>query len=244
MKALQKQPHASSPRRTPEQFEQWLARTLQIYQKIVDQGLPWPMRATRFEYWYSEVVSPAWENVDPAAYRRIRALEDPRHSAMRVAVADLDNHKHVSPPSWQEQFEENYRVAHKKGDVEAIFEFAREDREALQAPWVVDQLIAWRLEDTLIAKRKFGRFMRAYWSMRGTRKGVTNLEIIKRDQAIYSSFLHRNHAVSREIAIGDIADQHDFSADSVKDVLKKYKKFYREWSESSLFPRLSIPPCR
>ena len=132
-----------------------------------------------------------------------------------------------------EQFESAYKDAHESGDKAAIFEFARDDRESIKREWVIEQLVAWRLSSRAEGKRSFEKFMRAYWSQRGTRNRRTTLEIIKRDQSVYKDSLSWTNGPR----IAGLAKKHTMSKDNVKDVLKHYRAAFRQW-KSSPFPRL------
>jgi len=132
-----------------------------------------------------------------------------------------------------EQFESAYKEAHESGDKAAIFEFARDDRESLKREWVIEQLVAWRLSSRAEGKRSFEKFMRAYWSEQGTRKSLTTLDIIKRDQSVYKDSLSWTNGP----LIAGLAKKHTMSKDNVKDVLKHYRAAYMQW-KSSPFRRL------
>ena len=71
---------------------------------------PWPKGATRFGYFQSEVC---WSLIP---------RDDKHYDQLSFLVED---------------FESSYRDAHESGDIEAIFEFAKHNREALTRPWVL-----------------------------------------------------------------------------------------------------------
>jgi hypothetical protein len=108
--------------------------------------------------------------------------------------------------------------AHRNGEPEAIFEFAKSNRKALLAKWVVRQLVEWRISNTSQSERQFNKFMTAYWDKRGRRKIKTMVVSIMRDQAIYSDSLTWPKRVMESRVTG-LADKHGVSKDRVKDVL-------------------------
>jgi hypothetical protein len=224
--------------RSPEDFLRWLDDVLAVIRLYVDERRPLPKGVTRFGYFHSVVTYEAWLNLEPQAYDRILAFEDPKRSAMRVAVAEDIPPTHKVPPSARELFEVLYRKAHEGGDPTAIFEFARDDREALKASWVVEQLLAWRKEGSEEAKRLFNRFMRAYWSHQGQRDDAHMLEMIERDQAIYWEFCSRGPQTTWQQMIATLAAKHGIGTESVRPVLKHYNKFYRDmFIPGKPFPR-------
>ncbi len=230
---------------TDHQYEEWLQDVLAIFTQYVDENRAWPKGAKRFGYLYSEVTAPAYRKLDQKGSELMLAFEHPRDSARRISLAkESQKTASVGPPSTLEQLEAPYRTAHEvenPENPEAIFEWARDSYEALMAPWVARQLVEWRLEGTPQAKRKFDRFVRAYWSERGKRTGRTTLDIIRRDQEIYRASLHRGRKISREDWIAGQAEAHRVSVETVKDVLKHYSRHHRQWTAGELWPFPRLP---
>lgn len=169
------------------------------------QTKPWPKGATRFGYFKSEVC---W-NLRP----------------------DLEGHEDRLTFN-MEDYESAYKTAHESGDTNAIFEFAKDNREALSRDWVISQLVKWRLSDSAKGKRQFDRFMLVYWTRQGNRTRKTILGIIRRDQRVYKAFVGRDRVLSMKVALSDLSDRYIMSPDSVKDVLKYYGQFYNRWKNS------------
>jgi hypothetical protein len=156
---------------------------------------------------------------------------------MKVSVAEPSRlHKHKTPPSVQEQLSTIYRTAFVQGDDDSIFDFARDNLYAIQEPWVIEQLLAWRSSGTAAAKRSFDRFMRLYWGAWGKRTPEKNLELIEKDQNIYSSYLKKATGHTREKAIEMLANQFQMGSDSIRLIIKRYSALHREWNRTPLFP--------
>lgn len=160
---------AASEARSLTDFLQWLDDVLETLRILNKNYRPWPKGATRFQYWDSLICRTAWINLrdkrDTPDHDRARALStDPQSSTMKISLVDHDSPRHRVPRSWLEQFEESYRKDYEAGDLDAIFEFARDNREVFRSQWAVGILTDWRLAGTPEAKRCCDRFMRAYWS--------------------------------------------------------------------------------
>lgn len=166
---------------------------------------PWPKGATRFGYFNSEVC---WN--------------------LRPDLGDSFDRLTFN----MEDFESAYKAAHENGDPHAIFEFAKDNREALNREWVVSQLVKWRLSNSTKGKRQFDRFMRAYWSQQGKRSHKNMLSIIRRDQQVYRAFVNQTQSESRKAVLLDLAQKYRMSQDNVKDVVKFYGQFYKRWKSS------------
>lgn len=121
-----------------------------------------------------------------------------------------------------------FAVAHRNGDTEAIFRFAKSNRKALGAKWVLRQLIEWRLTNTPLSKRQFDKFMRAYWSQQGHRRVKTMLDSIEMAQDIFSDSL----TWPKGSRVSGLAKKYPAGPDRVKDVLKHYKKAYLRWADT------------
>jgi hypothetical protein len=232
-------------KRTDKDFFSFLQVVLWTLKNRTQNGQPWPKGCSRFTYWNSSLASTAWADLrdqssSPEA-ERVRAFDDPKHSAMKVSVADPSTlHKHRTPPSVQEQLSTTYRTAFVRGDDDSIFEFARDNLFAIQEPWVIEQLLAWRLSGTAAAKRSFNRFMRLYWGAWGKRTPENTLAIIEKDQNIYSSYLTRDKNCRKEQAVEMLADQFDTGAASIGLVLKRYSAYHRTWTDTPLFPHARL----
>lgn len=165
----------------------------------------WPIGVTRFTYFDSEAC---W-NLRPD----LKDTYDPLTFSM-------------------EDFESSYKAAHELGDPRAIFEFAKDNREALKREWVVSQLVSWRLNPSTQTKKQFDKFMQAYWSQQGKRSHKNMLGIIKRDYQVYRDFVQKYSSESRKSALSKLSDEHRMSTDNTKDVLKFYGQFYTRWKTS------------
>jgi hypothetical protein len=118
--------------------------------------------------------------------------------------------------------------AHRNGDPEAIFRFAKSNRKALLAKWVQRQLVEWRISNTPQSGRQFKKFMSAYWNQQGHRNIRTMVEKIELDQAIYSDSL----TWPKGSRVSGLSRKFNVSEDRVKDVLKHYKSAYLRWMKS------------
>ena len=163
----------------------------------------WPKGVKRFTYFKSEVC---WNLTRP----------DDTDYFDRLTI-DMD------------EFESSYKTAHEKGDNKAIFDFAKNNREALNRPWIIRQLVEWRLSESRKSKRRFDRFMQTYWSQQGTRKLKTMMAIIRRDQAVYAASLRHKPTKPKKGLIYDLAERFPMSRDSIRDVLKFYGQYYERW---------------
>jgi hypothetical protein len=118
-------------------------------------------------------------------------------------------------------------AAYKSGDTDAIFRFAKENREALLKDWVVRELVNWRLcED----KKKFDKFMRAYWTTHGHRSHENTLSTIRLHQCIYRDSLDWTDGPM----VRGLAAKHRQGQNTIKLVLKRYSAAYKHWSKSKL----------
>jgi hypothetical protein len=124
-----------------------------------------------------------------------------------------------------QDFESSYKAAHEQGDPEAIMEFAKDNREAISRPWVIQQLLAWRLMDSAEGFRLFNRFMRTYYNRKGKRTQARMLEIIKLDTAVYKDSLTWTKGPMRS----GLAKRYKYGIDNVKDVLRHYRAAYQRW---------------
>jgi hypothetical protein len=140
---------AASDTRSLTDFLHWLDDVLETLRILNNSHRPWPKQATRFHYWQSSICHPAWTNLrdkrDTPDHERARAFADPQSSTMKISIVDQGSPRQRFPQSRLDQFEESYRKAYENGDLDAIFEFARESREALRSQWAVGILTAWRL---------------------------------------------------------------------------------------------------
>jgi hypothetical protein len=181
------------------------AQFLEWLQEAVDRlakTKPWPMNANQYTYFHSEAC---W-NLRP----------DLENYAEQIIIDQCD-------------FESEYRTAYESGDGEAIYEFAKANREAIGRDWVTKQLVAWRLSDSPEGKRQFDRFMRAYWSRQGKRSPGKMLDIIRRDQACYKAFLGRNRNNLQSTFLEQYSETHGMSLDSVEEIVKYYNQYYAIW---------------
>ncbi len=153
-----------------------------------------------------------------------------------VRLAGLDYPAHVESVSGQtleeitaysghkdlsDQMEKEFRA----GNVNAIFEYAEQDRLALLAPWVIDQLIEWRQMDTVETRRLFERFMTAYWGKQGKRSARTILEAIERDLKVYA-WIHEEKARTQKpikVLQGEAARQFGMSITNVRKAWQHYE---------------------
>ena len=234
---------ASSPSRFPSprgwtdaQYEQWLRDVLGILEGYAEEA--WPKGATRFGYFNSEISKAAYTKLDPEGAERMGAFEDPRRSSRDIGLSGaLSSRPRDLPLSTVEAMEAPYREAHEaeaSDDPHAIFEFARDNYYAPLAPWVARQLVAWRLEGTPGAKRKFDRFVRAYWSQQGKRSSRGTLEVIKRDQRIYSAYLRNSGPV--DDLIRTLSDEEHIGTETIRQTIKRYRDHHRRWAAGETWP--------
>jgi hypothetical protein len=234
-----------SMERTESDFIDFFETVLWTLKGLVEHEKPWPKRCTRFTYLGSSLAQTAWiklrdSSCSPEAERK-RAFDDPKHSAMKVTLADPNTlRRHKMSPSVREQISESYRIPFLGGDHDSIFEFARESHYAIQEPWVTEQLLAWRLSGTRAAKLSFDRFMRLYWGAWGRRTPKKTLELIERDQNIYSRYLKLSKLQTKDQAIEMLSQQFPVGIESIRKVVKHYSNFHRSWVKASLFPHPSL----
>jgi hypothetical protein len=231
--------------RTEGDFLDFIENVLWLLKGLVEHEKPWPKGCSRFTYLGSPLAQTAWNKLrdsscSPEAERK-RAFEDPEHSAMKVALADPNTLRgHKMPPSVRETISDSYRIPFLNGDHDSIFEFARENHYAIQEPWVTEQLLAWRLSGTGSAKRSFDRFMRLYWGAWGKRTPKKTLELIERDQNIYSRYLKLSKLQTKDQTIQILSQQFPVGTESIRLVVKHYSTFHRSWVKAPLFPHPSL----
>ncbi|MEE8302373.1 MAG: hypothetical protein V3S24_08060 [Candidatus Tectomicrobia bacterium] len=227
------------PHRTKEHYEQWLRFCLEAIENYIENGWMLPIGIKEFEYWSSDpIVRLAWQHLEPQNVARAQAFEQPSNAGkgtMRVAT-DPD---FVPPrrPAHEEQISESYRQAYEDGDVKAIFEYAQDDRDALKADWVTDVLVKWRNEGNR-KKKRFDKFMRAYWTHRGRRDDRNTVAIIKRDQEIYRAILHRDSTVPLKVTVLTLSEKHHVGVETIKNIRKHYATFTEPFGRI-----LPSPPC-
>jgi hypothetical protein len=120
-------------------------------------------------------------------------------------------------------------AAYMAGEEEAIFHFAKGNRDALRHIWVIEQLEAWRCEGTKDSKRKLRRFISAY-SDDGVKRMPQNiLENIKRDQDIYRDSLSDSFRNGQQRLVSALSDKYMLGENGIKDILKHYHKAYDRW---------------
>jgi hypothetical protein len=232
---------------TKKQYAEWLKDIADRLEILVEEQRPWP-KATRFTYLYVEsLVKPAWARIDPTFTQRWLEMEDPAH-AHDPNEPDPKHKGRViarserpvppakdAPPTSREQINASYELAFRAGDSGAIYEFAADSYEALSAPWVMEQLVRWRLEGSKSAQRQFERFMQAYWKPAGRRGGSTTLQIIRRDQEVFVAHLNRSRKAAAALH-QQLADDHYVSLETVKAVIKNYGAHFDQWSKGDLRP--------
>jgi hypothetical protein len=174
-----------------------------------------------FLRWLSEGVErmaalPAWPmGSDQSTYFKSMACWD--WSGARIQTVDLR--------------EFGDEAAHRRGDQEAIFRFAKDNRDALRHSWVIDQLEEWRFEGTKAAKKNIKRFCTAYQDDCVKRSPAHILENIRRDQRLYRDSLSPEFRNHKDTLHSALAAEHGIGVNTVKTILKKYAKAYKWWSQ-------------
>ena len=200
---------------TETQFIEWL-ETCQ--QHLASVPL-WPLNITRFTYFTSELC---WRAPRP----------DLKEYIVPLVMSDEQT---------AQDFESAYKTDHENGDPEAIMEFGQDNREAIGRPWVIRQLLEWRLSGSRHGRQKFDRFIGLYWNDRGKRTQAKMLETIKKDQAVYKDSL----TWTKGPMISGLAKAHITGQNDVKDILKAYRAAYKQWKGSrSTRLYLSLMPPR
>jgi hypothetical protein len=168
--------------------------------------------------------------------------EGQKQHGRKVATAPMPEvpAQDLQPPA-REMIAAGYQMAIASGDKKAIFDYAKDDYEALADPIVVRQLVEWRLEATPAAEKKFYRVMRAYWSRQGKRAGEHTLEMIARDQAIYRAYVCRHPSQSRDRFIEQEGEKHLLGPDSILEVVKIYGKHRKLWLAGNILWPV-VPP--
>jgi hypothetical protein len=150
---------------------------------------------TRFNYWAYAIINPLF-------------------AANEEQVASL-----VHP-----DISSRYQGRFDAGEHEAIFEYAAQDPLALQAPWVGQEVTSWRLQGGTANRKKFQKFVRAYWTERGRRKPATLIEDIERDQEVYKAIMNRQPAGGPSLAawMNNVSREKVMGLESVREIYKEY----------------------
>lgn len=156
---------------------------------------PLPPNLTRFNYWAYAIINPLF--------------------AANEEWVTLLVH-----PSLSSRFQRRFEA----GEHEAIFEYAAQDPLALQAAWVGQEVASWRLQGGTANRKKFQKFIRAYWTERGRRKPETVIEDIERDQEVFRAIMDRQPVgqKSRAAWMRNVAREKGMGLDSVKEIYKEY----------------------
>lgn len=157
---------------------------------------PLPPNLTRFNYWAYAIINPLFA-----------ANEE------RVAL--------LVHPSLSSRFQRRFEA----GEHEAIFEYAAQDPLALQAAWVSKEVASWRLQGGTANRKKFQKFIRAYWTERGRRKPETVIEDIERDQEVFKAIMARQPVGGPSLAacMRNVAREKGMGLDSVKEIYNEYR---------------------
>jgi hypothetical protein len=157
---------------------------------------PLPPNLTRFNYWTFAIINP---------------LEAANEEQVALLVH----------PSLSSRFQTRFEA----GEHEAIFEYAGEDPLALRAAWVAEEVASWRLQGGTANRKKFQKFIRAYWTERGRRKPETVIEDIERDQEVFRAIMNRQ-PVGQESLVAcmrNVAREKRMGLESVKELHKEYR---------------------
>jgi hypothetical protein len=175
---------------------------------------------TRFNYWNYPAFNPLLEQRSPPY-----DLSDDPVTKLETAV-----HRRLSA---------KHRDAYKAGDTQAIFTYVKRDVWAFRAPWVVQQIEAWRHEATPESRKKLHRLMRMYTDDRGRDSFPETVRLIKRDQAIFKAIIklrEEEHLPFRssESSVGSsqskvgcfetVAKRFSHSVDGVEEIYREYKR--------------------
>lgn len=157
---------------------------------------PLPPNLTRFNYWAYAIINPL-----------LAANEE------QVAL--------LVHPSLSARFQERFGA----GEHEAIFEYGAQDPLALQAPWVSKEVTSWRLQGGPANRKKFQKFVRAYWTERGRRKPATLIEDIERDQEVFKAIMARQSVggPSTAACMRNVAKEKGMGLDSMEEIYKEYR---------------------
>jgi hypothetical protein len=125
-----------------------------------------------------------------------------------------------------------FRLKHNRGDVQAIFDYVREDAWAFRSDWVVRQMESWRAEGNGEALRKL---VTAYSDSRGRTSSQELREVIETDQRLFNDVMDRYQPSEEqprqtkgtlETVIANVAEDHGVSEDTVKLVYQRYRPFF------------------
>jgi hypothetical protein len=158
----------------------------------------------RWDYWLIPAINP-W---------RIEKHPGGRTSEEWADIASAAAHEHL---------ERVHGDAHRAGDPEAIFEYARADAWCFRSTWFVEQLETWRDEGQNGQLRKtMGAFAR-----NATKVPIEELKkLVARDQNIFRRLTQRQTGLSLNDWYGTLANEFDVSEETVRDIDRAYRPYF------------------
>ena len=121
----------------------------------------------------------------------------------------------------------------KQGDENAIFEFAREAKGAILAPWVIAARYRWQLQGTVESKRKIRRAVSRWLDSRGRQRQEELFAQIRRDKAIAIAVLElRQKAEKVETAIEEVSRKKHLPEETIREIHRVYAAFGKQQFDS------------
>jgi hypothetical protein len=126
----------------------------------------------------------------------------------------------------QRRISKEYEIAFEGGDEKAIFEYCKQDREAIRRRWVLDQIEKWKKQDTDSSRKKIKKLIASIVQTAEKTSFKKILTLSHRDMDIVNEIILRaSKDVKKSIEehINDIAKSRDLGSETVREIFQEYR---------------------